>query len=399
MERYFGVLGKKRVERIIAAVEASGGSVLDAPNPSIAPFELRIKTSSNEILDLICYAFTANKYKQAGRPKDEHRFQIKYGSEFKRPHQVFVDPTGARTTLMFGVHDDLDIFIAVDPTAHNPTWFSSSVEFKQADLKKARSGWHGWERDRIAKGRRRAGPPSSEADESLATEVLVAFSPRHFVDFARFERIASGMDAGERLLLSDRVAKIIDNHSAITRLLAWPPDLDRPEQAMRHPLLVQLGLTTEELFATLQSRFRLFAAVRGSVAEVHLGRLLRTLPGVSNVEHIDLDGKPDFLIHYKKKPFRIECKNVLGRLHGNAPKVDFQKTRASKSDPCSRYYDAQQFEILAACLHPVTQRWEFRFCSTATLLPHKKCPGKLSTNVQVAGESWHRSLPNLLDAF
>src|SRR5437870_4928098 len=136
MERYLGVHGKEKVDKILAAVQESGGTVLQAPTPSIAPFELRVKTRSNEILNLICYAFTANKYKQAGRPEDEHRFQIKYGSEFKRAHQIYVDPTGARTTLMLGVHDDLDVFIAVDPTVHNPTWFSSSVEFKQADLKK-----------------------------------------------------------------------------------------------------------------------------------------------------------------------------------------------------------------------------------------------------------------------
>ena len=121
MERYFGVRGKARVRRILTAVEESGGTVISEPNPSIAPFEFDVKTRHDEILNLVCYAFTANKYKQGGRPSDEHRFQIKYGSEFERAHQVFVDPTGTKTTLMFGIHDELDAFVAVDPTTHNPT--------------------------------------------------------------------------------------------------------------------------------------------------------------------------------------------------------------------------------------------------------------------------------------
>jgi len=396
MERYFRVRGKERVRRILDAIQASGGVVLDAPDPSVAPFEFRVKTRSGEVLNLLCYVFTANKYKQRGRPADEHRFQIKYGSEFKRAHQIYVDPSGGQTTLMFGVHDDLDVFVAVDPTAHNPTWFSSSVEFKEADLQEGTSGWHGWERERQSNGRRRAGPMNSSADENFSTEVLVAFNSRHFLDFAKFERVASGMDAGERLLLSDKVGSLIKSPKRLGRLLQWPPRLDQPDVTALHPLLAQLGLTTEELLATLQSRFRLLAAVRGSVAEVHLGRHLRSLPEIDKVEHMDLDGQPDFLVNFGDRTFRVECKNVLRKRQGIAPRVDFQKTRASKSSPCSRYYDAGQFEVLAACLHPNTEKWEFRFCATAHLAPHKKCPGKLSERVLVAGDQWYDSLPELL---
>jgi hypothetical protein len=395
MERYFGVKGRRNLERIVAAVEASGGSILHVASPSTAPFEVRARTRYGEILDLVCYAFTANKYRQEGRPDDEHRFQVKYGSDFKRPHSIYLDPNNSRTTLMFGVHDELDVFVAVDPTAHNPTWFSSSVEFKEYDLEKAMAeGWHGWERDRQKSGRRRIGP--GRFDESFRTETVIAFRTEHFLDFAQFERIASGMDPGERLLLSDNVGKKLAQPRALQRLLAWPPPLD-PDQPIEHPLLRQLGLTAEELFLTLQSRFRLLAAVRGSVAEVHLGRLLRAEPLITNVEQIDLDGQPDFSITYKGKPFRIECKNVLRRSSDSFPRVDFQKTRASKSDPCSRYYDAAQFEVLAACLHPVTERWAFSFSATRDLAPHRKCVGKLSDRVVVAGSTWHARLPPLLD--
>lgn len=396
MERYFGVRGKARVQRILNAVEVAGGIVLEAPDPSIAPFEFRVKTPLGDTLHLICYAFTANEYGQGRRPPDEHRLQVKYGSEFKRPHEIYVDSIGAKTTLLFGVHDDLDVFIAVDPAAHNPTWFSSSIEFKGEDAKKGAAGWHYWERDRMLGGRRQV-RPAVLADFDFSTEVLIAFNPKHFLTFARFERLATGMEAGERAMLAERVRRSLRNREALDRLLTLP---SAPELVARseHPLLAHLGLSGIELLDTLQSRFRLMAAVRGSVAEVHLRRELEATPGVSSVEHIDLDGQPDFLVRYKKRSFRIECKNVLRSTRGKIPRVDFQKTRASKSNPCSRYYDAGQFEVLAACLHPITESWEFRFCSTAELPLHPSCNGKLSTNVQVAGPAWHNSLPLLLNS-
>jgi hypothetical protein len=88
----------------------------------------------------------------------------------------------------------------------------------------------------------------------------------------------------------------------------------------------------------------------------------------------------------------------LRNLHRGVPKVDFQKTRSSKSDPCSRYYRPEQFEILAACLHPVTERWEFRFRTTRSLPPHPKCPGHLSQHVFVENGDWTGSILEAIDA-
>src|SRR5690606_16980974 len=60
---------------------------------------------------------------------------------------------------------------------HNPTWFSSSIEFKERDVRKAlKQGWHSWERERVPNGRRRVLP-----QESLTTEALLAFTPEHFL--------------------------------------------------------------------------------------------------------------------------------------------------------------------------------------------------------------------------
>src|SRR5437868_11195805 len=89
MERYRGVRGKRRVDAIAAAIEVSGGQVVRAPSPSEAPFEFEVRLPDGKLLRLICYAFTANKYGQEGRPAGEHRMQVKYGSDFTRLHKIY----------------------------------------------------------------------------------------------------------------------------------------------------------------------------------------------------------------------------------------------------------------------------------------------------------------------
>lgn len=379
------------MERIAAAIEASGAKIVSAASPSVAPFEFKVRSAAGESIDLVCYAFTANKYGQEERPADEHRFQVKYGSDFRRSHALFIDPSRLLVTLMFGVHQTMPLFIAVDPAMHSPTWFSSSVEFKQHDLEQAaETGWHGWERDRVAQGRRRAHPPFD-----LRTEAVLAFRPEHFITYSRLERLATGLDASERLLLIDRVGQALRDGRSPEDLLRLPSSAG-PVELKNHPLLAELDLSPEELLDVLRERFRLMAAVRGGVAERHLERLLRSTREIQRVHRLDQDALPDFEVEYRRRHVRIECKNVLRRLVGGVPKVDFQKTRAAKGNFCSRYYRADQFEVLAACLHPVTARWEFNFCETGSLPPHEKCVGRISQHVRVEGPNWLSDLASLL---
>lgn len=379
MERYSGVQGKKNVARIEAALEASGATIIERANPSVAPYEMTIKTPSGERHEIVCYAFTANEYKQKGRPAGEHRFQVKYGSDFNRYHELFFDPSRRKVTLMFGVHEDLDLFVAVDPEMHNPTWFSMSVEFKREELEAALlSGWHCWERERNSARRKREMP-----NENLLTEAVSAFEPRHFLRYIAFEKVASGMDTGERMLLWDKAAE--------GALDATVPSLAE----VGHPLEKVLGLPAYEILDVVQEHFRLLVALRGSVAEYHLGEYLRTVDGVSDIESLDVDGQPDFRIKYEGREVLIECKNTLRKLtrDGHA-RVDFQKTRASKGNPCSRFYSPDQFEILAACMHPISEKWEYQFFPTARLNPHPKCSGRLATNVIV--KAWATTIPDAI---
>lgn len=372
-----------RREAIVAAIETalkqSGAEVVVPANPKLAPFEITaIEPTTKKALRLICYAFTANKYRQSGRPLDEHRFQVKYGSEFDRYHELYFDPTHERVTLMFGVHLEMGLFVSVDPRMHSPTWFSRSVEFKTEQLERARTnGWHGWERERSDARRKLVRP-----QESLLTETVIAFTPDQFLSYVELERLASGFDCGQRLLLSDRIEQ------QLVRQRLGP-------KVVPHVLEAQFGIAAERILDLIHEEFRLAAAVRGSVAEHHLERYLRNVRGIETVTHLHQDGEADFSIEYEGKSYKIECKNVLRHMQGGRPKVDFQKTRAAKSNPCSRYYGRSQFQVLAACLYPVTQKWEFRFVATSALPSHKTCPGRIASTVLV-DDTWSVDLAALL---
>jgi len=84
------------------------------------------------------------------------------------------------------------------------------------------------------------------------------------------------------------------------------------------------------------------------------------------------------------KPLEIECKNVLRRTTASGlARVDFQRTRTSKANPCSRYYRPGDFDVVAACLHSVSSLWEFRYVLPTVLSEHPRCPGRLSNNVNI----------------
>jgi hypothetical protein len=149
-------------------------------------------------------------------------------------------------------------------------------------------------------------------------------------------------------------------------------------------LTTEFRLTEKEVLDLIESAHRLKVAVRGSVAEEHLFRHLRTLPGIRACSRLPGDG-PDLRVRLADNAeLTIECKNVLRKpdREGHA-RLDFQRTRAAKSDPCSRYYSPKDFDVVAACMHAITERWEFQFALPARLEPHAKCPGKLSSNVHV----------------
>ena len=414
----YRVVRKQDTLRFIAeAIALGGGKVLEAPSPSTAPFLFTVQMPSGEIVRLLCYAFFANRYAQSGRPSDEHRFQVKYGSDFHRYHHIHIVSEADAVTLMFGVHLEKGLFIAVDPAMHEMTWFSKSVEFKEHDLEIALdSTWHGWERERVLGGRRTKSVPNPDvgmAHELLNAqdEALLAFTPERFLKYVQFERVASGLPTGERLLVAEKLAPFgAVETSPMTGLHAGDglSVAESPAAAYEmiargkplHPLEAELGLSASEILDLIDGAFRLKVAVRGNAAERHLLDYVTDLPGVTDVVAIDEDGRPDLDVQFRgrRKRALVECKTVGRKLVRGHPKVDFQKTRATQGEPCNRYYRSSQFDILAACLHSVTEEWDFQFCATRQMDPHPKCPDRLDHKVYVEGNRWAEPLVELLDS-
>jgi hypothetical protein len=322
-------------------------------------------------MGIIAYAFYANSKGTLNRPADEHRFQVKYGSKDGRLHEIWQDPFDLYTTLFMGVHLQRNVFVGADPLIHNPTRFFISIEFKEHNVSEIlEKGWTSWERER----RSREG-----LDEPV--EVLVGGMPSSFLSYIRFERAAKGLDQGHRALLADKMSDLASfSRSPSVETAAAPP-----QPAMVHSLATEFELSHDEIFDLIQSAPRLKMAVRGWVAERHLQNYLSTIPGITECVQIEEDGKPDLLLRYQGgHPLYIECKNVLRKVYSNGlPRLDFQKTRASKADPCSRYYRPEEFDLVAACLHPRTERWEFSFVLTRDLDSHSRCEGHLDNKVRI----------------
>jgi hypothetical protein len=185
-----------------------------------------------------------------------------------------------------------------------------------------------------------------------------------------------------------------------------------------HPLEVAYQLSAAELLDALSKRFRARVALEGAVAEVHLGKHIEALcraGTIKSFEEHDLDGDPDLTIQTMDgRTLTIECKNVRDadeayRVGGQvvAYKVETQKTRASRGDPASRFYDVGYFDVLAVCLGKKTGDWrQFAFARAAALALHAENPAKLAVMQRVplvapdgsVEPPWHASLTALLSS-
>lgn len=361
------------VEFMLDSLRASGCTILHAPDASTAPFVITFETPEGERIGVVAYAFLANESPtKVNRPADERSFQIKYGPDDKQLHQLFQDPLGLYTTLFLGIDTKERFFVAADPEVHNPTRFFIRLEFKERHAKAIkRDGWHAWERE--SRGRKDLLP----GERTYGYETLVGGTRDTFLDLIRFERAAQGLSPGDRNLLADR-----------RDLFATPfpaaQTTGEPGAAI-HPLAAEFELEPDQILELIASARRLKMAVRGWVAEEKLRDVLQRTPGITACERLDDEGGADLRIRWRDgPPLLIECKNVLRQANAaGLARIDFQRTRAAKSDPCSRYYAPTDFNVVAGCLHAITERWEFRYVDPWLLDPRAGCPGKLNNGVLV----------------
>jgi hypothetical protein len=378
--RYERVQRRQHHAFLVDAVERSGGRVLFTSGPDSAPLFLGVEDNAGQRLSICAYVFLANRRLTRNRPADEHRLQIRYGNVNDAAwraadHPVGFDPLGVDVTVVVGAHIEADLIIGLDPLIYTPLPIGISIFFKDAEIDEAkRSGWHVWERDNIS-GVRRASTRTE-----FGVETLVAFSPDRLLDYLRFERTAQTL----------RLEPPLRFRAAV--------DQSAPKLASGiHALEGEFSLSAEEILDIIRERPRLGMAVRGGVAERHLHSLLSADPAVTDLSLGQQEGPPDLFVTVGKAGLvTVECKNASPKtLKDGTPKVETQKTRASKGDPKSRYYDPAQFDVVAACMYGPWRQWEFRYKRSNRLVRDSKYPDRIAA-IQRIDSTWSSTLLDAL---
>lgn len=369
-------------EFLVQAVEASGGRVLYVSDSGRAPVYLGVQVDADERIGMLVYPFRITRNTIRNRPGDEVRGQLRYGSEdsWKREHPIGRDIAGVDVTMILGIDLVAGVILGLDANLWDPLPMGISFYAKTTDIEEAKKGgWHVWEKVN------RGGNKRADARSPTNLETLVAFTPDRLIDYARLERRATSLRLDPPLRYS--AAHIAPVQRTIDRSAAQFPT--RP-----HVLEQQFALTSEQILDIIGGRNRLSVAVRGGVAEYHLEHQLTGAPGIASVQRLDVDAMHDFDVTLDDGTFlRIECKNASPKVSGDGSfKVEVQKTRASKGDPASRFYAADGFDVVAACLFSPTGKWEFRFGRTADMPRHKDFSDRLAP-IQHVTEDWTDSLP------
>lgn len=360
------------------AVEDSGGHVVFSSGPSSAPLFLGIEHPDGYRLGLTAYIFHANQVRTRNRPSDEHRAQIRYGNVNvaawrDEDHALGFDPAGVDLTAVLVANPDTGVLIGLDPFAYDPLPLGNSIYFKDADIAATRaSSWRVWERNTYESKRRGSTEPG--------LETIVAFTPERLLDFLAVERQA------QTLRLDHALRYRVAERAAEERIGSELHELERAFDLSAHDLLDIIG-----------ERGRLAMAVRGGVAEHHLGRVLRDDPNVAEAEVGHQEGPPDYWVKMSDgTPVTVECKNASPRLYADGtPKVEVQKTRASQSDPASRFYTPASFDVIAACMYGPTKGWTFLFRRSDRLAPHGEHEGRIAP-LQRIGDEWAPTLTEAL---
>ena len=361
-----------------AAVTASGGRVLLSSGATSAPLFLAAEGPDGDRVGLCAYVFYANKITTPNRPTDEHRAQIRYGNVNdadwrRRPHPLGYDPADLDLTAVLVAHVEAGLIISLDPRAYDPLPIGNSIYFKDDDIHRAQAdGWAVWERDTHSGKRKGSTGPGLEN--------VIAFTPNRLFDFLAVERQAQTLrlDSALRFPVAERAGR------------------ERPSQQL-HDLEVAFGLSSTDLLDIVNRKGRLAMAMRGGVAEHHLGLLFDGDAAVATAEEGQQEGPPDFFVELADgRKVTVECKNASPKRYSDGtPKVEVQKTRASQGDPTSRFYTPATFDAVAACMYGPTGTWTFKFRRSVDLEEHAHHTGRIAPLQRITDE-WADTLIDAL---
>ncbi|MGH9425495.1 MAG: hypothetical protein ACRD2L_04210, partial [Terriglobia bacterium] len=160
-----------------------------------------------------------------------------------------------------------------------------------------------------------------------------------------------------------------------------------------------------DILSAIQKGFRAQVDVKGKLAEYFLNKELERLKAAGILVEViwqDKDGEPDFLVTYRGRRIRIECKKVRSKeLFRDPPafKIEIQKTRNAIGGGPTRGYRADEFDVIAACLFNHTKQWTFLFAPAASLRRREDARDFLQVMQpvpQVVGHPWHESIGNAI---
>jgi restriction-modification system family protein len=360
------------VDVLRRGIEAGGARVISCtfPDACVAPMYIGAEDQQGRRYGLLVYPFTTTRRETRNRPKGERRTQIRFGDPVRGRDEVNLiarDCAGVDVTLLLAVDPESEFIVGLDPLIYEDLPMGISVYYSDQHVERAATDdWAVWERKKVG-GKRR---PSWEG-----LETVVGFRPRRLLDYARFEARASALGLSPDL--RQRLAEEFQHEP------------DGP-----HHLETFFGVSAETIMDIIDVNFRLGIAVRGGVAEHHLGRELESDPITHAVKPIDEDAQPDFrVLLADDRQLLIECKTASKDRYVNGDfKVEIQKTRDSGS---GRKYTYDQFDIIAACLFSATGNWEFRYRWVKDLESWDKDPNRIRA-VHRVDNSWTTSLSELL---
>jgi transcriptional regulator with XRE-family HTH domain len=149
-----------------------------------------------------------------------------------------------------------------------------------------------------------------------------------------------------------------------------------------HPLTRALNAPSLDILEAIQRGFRAQIDVKGKLAELYMHRRLEELRAGGTIQDLvwnDVDGKPDFVVHYRGHELLLECKNIRNEVFKSPPayKVELQRTRNSMDGTPTRGYRGDEFHVLGVSLFNQTGRWEYLYTATRRLARRPTSPDHL----------------------
>jgi transcriptional regulator with XRE-family HTH domain len=140
----------------------------------------------------------------------------------------------------------------------------------------------------------------------------------------------------------------------------------------RHTLSTKLNAPARDILEAIDRGFRAQIDAKGKLAELYMSRQLKALQVRGAIEGFawqDVDGKPDFIVSYRKRELIVECKNIRNEVfvRPRSYKVELQRTRNSMDGTPTRGYKADDFHVLGVALFNQTGRWDYLYVATKRL--------------------------------